>query len=123
MQPLIRRFDGHVDGGVRQVVDTAEALCIRETEVFRHAYRCWHGRELSDAVLERVFADYLIRQDVPAWVRHYCRRVLNLHAVGQLDPRDFGVDRPTMLRMTVREQVFAGMVTLVVLLLYLLLWA
>jgi len=49
---------------------------------------------------------------VPPWVRHYCRRVLILASVGQLDPKDFGVERGRVRRLGDAEQRFASMVTL-----------
>lgn len=121
MQPLVRRFDDHVVPDVRHVVEAAEVLEIREVEVFRYAHRCWFDRELGEAELDQTFADYLLRQQVPAWVRHYCRRVLNLAAVGQLDPRDFGVDGSIIVhRVTLTEQLHSALITLLAFLLYLL---
>jgi hypothetical protein len=60
---------------------------------------------------------------VPPWVRHYCRRILILAAVDQLDPRDFGVERPSMRRLTGAEQRFTSLATLLAFFVYWLFFA
>ncbi len=123
MQPQVRRFHDHAPLDVRHVAEAAVVLGVREPEIFRHAYRWRYERDLGERLLNETFADYLLRQRVPQWVRDYCRRVLNLAAVGQLDPRDFGVARPTMHRLHPSEQQFASFATLAALLVYLLFFA
>lgn len=123
MQPLVTNFDKHVPADVAHVAETAQILGIRETEVFQHAHYWWYQRPLSVTALDRAFGRYLLEQEVPAWVRHYCRRVLNLDAVGQLDPADFGVTKPTVYRLTTAEQRMVSLVTLGAFLIYLLLFA
>ena len=120
MQPLVTNFDKHVPVDVSHVWETAQVLRIREVEVFRHAHQWWYQQPLYDSALDHTFGRYLMRQEVPAWVRHYCRRVLNLAAVGQLDPKDFGVERPTVLLLTTREQRVVSLITLGAFLVYLL---
>lgn len=123
MQPLVRPFQDHAPPDVRHVAETATVLEIREHEIFRHAYRWRYEREPDERLVNETFADYLLRRRVPQWVRDYCRRVLNLAAVGQLDPRDFGVDEPTVNRPRPSEQQFASFATLAALLVYLLFFA
>lgn len=123
MQPPFRRFDHHVPPHVRHVAETAVVLGVGEAEVFRHAYRWRYERELSEPLLDETFGGYLLRREVPQWVRDYCRRVLNLAAGGQLDPRDFGVTKPTVYRLRPAEQHFASFATLGALLLYFLFFA
>jgi hypothetical protein len=123
MQPLVKRFDQHVPADVRRVTETAEVLQIREFEVFELAHRWWFDRRVDPRTLDQAFADYLLRQDVAAWARQYCRRVLNLAAVNQLDPRDFGVERPTVNRVTLAEQRYAALISLAAMLAYLLIFA
>jgi len=96
VQPLIRSFHDHTPPGIRHVVETAEILGVAEPDVFRLAYRYRYDRELSASLLDEIFSGYLLRQELPGWVRDYCCRVLNLADVGQLDPRNFGVDKPRM---------------------------
>ena len=123
MQPLVRRFNQHVPADVRRVAEAAEVLKIREIELFEHAHRWSFGSAADPAMLEGAFADYLLREQVNTWVRQYCRRVLNLSAVNQLDPRDFGVERPTVHRVTSAEQLYAGLITLTGMLAFLLIFA
>lgn len=120
MQPLMTGFDGHVPPALAHVAETAEVLAIREIEVFAHAHRWWYQRPLSDGAVSTLFGEYLCEGRVPPWVRHYCRRVLSLADVGQLDPADFGVDAPTVRRPRPSEQRFAGLVTVAVFMVYML---
>ena len=112
MQPLLRTFRDHTPPAIRHVVETAEVLAVTEPEVFRLAYRHWYGRELHTAWLDELFAGYLLREELPGWVKNYCTRVLNLADVGQLDPRDFGVDRPPRKFDRTLDQQFAAWLTL-----------
>jgi hypothetical protein len=109
MQPQIRPFNDHTSPGVRHLVECAEILQVPETDIFRLAYQHWYERALNETLLEELFAGYLLRQELPGWVRSYCVRVLNLADVGQLDPRDFGVDRPRMRRFS--DHQFASLLT------------
>lgn len=111
MQPLIRPCDCHVALDVRHVSETARALRISEFEIFRLAYRFWYQRELRPVVLNDAFADYLHQQKVPSWVRDFCRRVLNLAAVGQLRPSDFGVDSPEVNRIATVGRLYTALIT------------
>lgn len=123
MQALFSRFRDHVDPDVAHVADASEMLSIGEFELFRLAYRCWYDRPCEETILDRAFGEYLTGARVPPWVRHYCRRVLVLAAVDQLDPRDFGVERPRVRRLCAAEQRFASLMTLLVLLVYWLVFA
>ena len=111
MQPLIRPRDWHAALDVRHVSETASVLCISEFEIFRLAYRFWYQRELRAVVLDEAFADYLHHQTVPSWVRDFCRRVLNLAAVGQLRPSDFGVDSPEANRIATVGRLYTALIT------------
>ena len=65
-------------------------------------------------------AGYLLREELPGWMRVFCTRVLNLAAVGQLDPREFGVERSRPGKRIRHEQRFAPLLTLGGFLVYLL---
>ncbi|MFQ5995355.1 MAG: hypothetical protein ACE5K1_09690 [Acidiferrobacterales bacterium] len=119
MQPLIRPYDFHAPVDVRHVGEAARVLQVSEFDIFALAYRFWYERELRQDVIDETFSDYILRQKVPSWVRDYCRRVLNLAAVGQLDPRDFGVDKPRVRRITPAEQLYASFATLIAFLIFL----
>ncbi len=118
MQPQITRFDLHVPVDVRHVAEAADVLGVREFELFRLAHVWWHHREAQKDTLDREFSDYLMKEKVPAWVRHYCRNVLNLDSVDQLNPRDFGVDKPSKDRFTTSEQRYAALITFIAFLIF-----
>jgi hypothetical protein len=111
MQPLIRPHDWHAALDVRHVSETAAVLGVSEFEIFRLAYRFWYQRELRAVVMDETFADYLHRQTVPSWVRDFCRRVLNLAAVGQLRPSDFGVDSTEVNRIAAVGRLYTALIT------------
>ena len=71
----------------RQAIDAAAAMAMREIDFFRLAFRRWDGRDIENSRLERVFADYMFHQEIPHWVRHFAREVLELRDAGVLDPR------------------------------------
>ncbi len=119
MQPPLRGFDWSVAVDVRHVAEAGRVLGVSEYEIFALAYRFWYKRDLRQGVLDEAFAGYLRRQQVPVWVRDYCRRLLNLAAVGQLDPRDFGVDRPAITRLPVVDRLFTTLATLLAFFIYL----
>lgn len=86
----------------RDVVDAAAALGLQEFAFFRLAYRRWFGRQPDEADLERAFAGYMLYGEVPAWVSHLTRAVLDAAAAGTLEATAFGAeryrDRPTAPR-------------------------
>lgn len=110
MQPQIRSFHSHAPPDVRHLVEASELLRVSEAEVFRLAYRRWYDRELSEELLNELFGGYLNQREVPGWVRDFCQRVVGSAATGRLDPREFGVERPT--RYPFRDQQFASFITL-----------
>jgi len=118
MQPLRSEYRNHLAPDVAHVAEAAETLAIGEFELFRLAYRWWYQGDCEEAFLNGVFGEYLKGGRVPAWVRHYCRRVLLLASVDQLDPRDFGVERPSVWRLSLREQRFASLITLIAFFVY-----
>jgi len=90
--------DDEATADARDVVDAALALQVGEFDLFRLAYRRWHGEEAEEKALERLFAGYMFHQRVPPWVRQYCRAVLQSQAEGRLHRAAFGAE-------TVRRRV------------------
>ena len=76
---------GSIDG--RAVIDAAQALRIREYDLFRAAFRRWWGREADTKALERVFVAYMFHQVVPPWVRHFCRQTWRCSTATASTPR------------------------------------
>lgn len=92
LQRIFGSFTPHVTEDVRGVVDAAWALRVSEFNLFRLAYRRWYGGEPDIKWLEQIFAGYMFRQQVPPWVRQFCREVLARASAGALDRRAFGAD-------------------------------
>lgn len=80
---IIEPDDGSDYGGVARA---AAALRLGQYDLFRLAYRRWHGSEGSRRLLEREFGRYLTAGKAPFWVRHLAR---DLHYDGA-DRERFG---------------------------------
>jgi hypothetical protein len=78
-------------GDVADVLEAAALLEVTEFELFRIAYRRWHGVTLADDRLERHYLPYMFKGRVPLWVRQTAREVIGAAEIGQLDPQRFGV--------------------------------
>lgn len=89
----MKDFNAHVSADVVVVLDASAALEITEFRLFELAWRDWFGRHPDERRLERCFAAYMFADRVPFWVRSFARRILDLDARGQLDPRSFGIWR------------------------------
>lgn len=89
---MIPRILSHAPDG-RAVSAAAEALHIREYDLFRLAYARWWGREPEPAWIEKVFVAYMFHQVVPPWVRHCARDVLDRNRAGTLDAEALGAAR------------------------------
>lgn len=78
----------------------ANLLQVGEFQLVQLAYFEWFGEDLPEALGHRVFNAYMLRDQVPPWVRHYTRRILALDEAGQLDDRDPAYHRydPASLR-------------------------
>lgn len=82
--------DSNIPDDCRTAIDAAAALDIREIDFFRLAFRRWHGREITQSTLERVFAAYMFQKIVPSWTRHLSRDVLARVAAGRLNLAELG---------------------------------
>ena len=89
------------NGGAREpeeqdpeaVMDAAALLDVAEFDLFRLAYRRRFGRQPGEDMLEKVFADYMLRGHVPAWVTALCREVIEREKRGVLDAEVMGAGR------------------------------
>jgi hypothetical protein len=75
------------------VLDAAALLDVTEFDFFRLAYRRRFGRLPSERMLETVFADYMLRGQVPPWVTVVCREVIDRQDRGALDAEAMGAGR------------------------------
>lgn len=89
-EAMFRRFERSTGDDAWMVLEASGALDLREFDLFELAWRNWTGGEPDRVRLEQVFADYMFRREVPAWVRHLAREVLRRRALGLLSRDDFG---------------------------------
>lgn len=68
------------------------------------AYEQWYGEKGDEETIEKHFIPYMFKDIVPMWVRHFCKRVLQLDEDESLNPADFGIVR----RRATREQLNKG---------------
>lgn len=73
------------DAERQEVGRVANILQVGEFQVLQLAYREWHDDDLPEAMMDRLFHDYMMHNDVPYWARHYARQILRLEDAGRLD--------------------------------------
>lgn len=88
---IFERLEPAGGDDTRRVMDAARALDIKEFDLFRLAWRHWHGDDGRPETIERAFGRYMMHGRVPPWVRQFARDVMRLKGNGTLDPLKFGV--------------------------------
>lgn len=68
-----------------EIAQAANILQVGEFQLLQLAYEDWYGEELPEALTDRLFADYMLRKQVPHWARHYARRIVDWNTRGILD--------------------------------------
>jgi hypothetical protein len=86
-QTLLRP-DGEEDAERAEVAKAANLLQIGEFQLLQLAYFEWHGEELRGGLSDEIFQAYMVHSKVPAWARHYARRIHVLDELGSLDDND-----------------------------------
>lgn len=87
LEVLINPQGEELEAGDKALVcSAANVLQIGEFQLLQLAYADWFGRDLPEALLDPLFASYMLRNQVPPWARHFARAVLTLDAAGRLDP-------------------------------------
>lgn len=76
-----------------EICTAANVLQIGEFQLLQLAYREWFGKELPEAMVARLFTEYMMHGEVPHWARHYARLVLMREDKGLLDIDDPGYHR------------------------------
>lgn len=76
---------------VAQTIMSSSLLQVSEFRFFELSYSRWYGRDLSENRMEYYFSDYMMRSQVPHWVRHLSREVKTRHFEGTLDPYEYNV--------------------------------
>ena len=86
-QTLLRP-DREEDSDRAEVAKAANLLQIGEFQLLQLAYYAWHGEEMPETASDMIFRSYMVLSRVPAWARHYARRVIELDEAGELDDSD-----------------------------------
>ncbi len=101
-----RYFDEHkIPMDVWGVLRASALLSVGEFRVFEIAYKEWFGEDGEEKLIEKHFTGYMFNDIVPPWVRHFCKKVLQLDNEGVLDPAEFGIVR----QAASREQMNKGL--------------
>jgi len=87
-------FNKHLKPDLVVVLDATAVLEVTEFRFFELAFQDWYGRRAKESVIEKYFVAYMFADRVPAWARHFARKVLKLHTQGLLDPKSFGIFQP-----------------------------
>jgi len=70
------------------VAQASSRLDIGEFQVFQLSYVAWHGHDAEPAQMEAIFFKYLYEDEMPPWVRHYTRQIIQQDEAGLLAPGD-----------------------------------
>ena len=70
------------------VISAANALQVGEFQLLQLAYREWFNKDLPEALVDRLFSAYMLKNEVPHWARHYARHIVELDALGKLDDQE-----------------------------------
>lgn len=73
------------------VAATAGLLDIPEYRVFQLAYHDWYGKEADEVEMGIWFDDYMYEDQVPFWVRGYCKKVQRRSRQGTLSRDELGI--------------------------------
>ncbi len=76
-----------------EVAKAANLLQVGEFQFLQLAYSEWHGKEMTEDLVNRLFMRYMLYDQVPYWARHYAHRILSLDGRGELNERDPGYHR------------------------------
>jgi hypothetical protein len=92
LQTLMRP-DNEEDPERSEVAKAANLLQIGEFQLLQLAYFEWYGEELRGALSDEVFQAYMVYSKVPAWARHYARRIRQMAELDGLNDNDPGYHR------------------------------
>jgi len=81
-----------VEIDLERVERSSKLLQISEFNFFQLAYERWYGRNMCEKRMERIFTDYILKNEVPHWARHCARDVLSRYSRGLLDVTEYGME-------------------------------
>jgi len=76
-----------------EVARAANLLQVGEFQLLQLSYADWFGKEMPARECDRLFGEYMLRDQVPHWARHYARKILGLDAEGRLNCHDAAYHR------------------------------
>lgn len=85
IRTLLRPDQEESNPETAEIAQAANILQVGEFQLLQLAYKDWYDEELPEALTDRLFADYMLRKQVPHWARHYARRINDWNDRGLLD--------------------------------------
>ena len=76
---IFERLEPAGGDDTRRVMDAARALDIKEFDLFRLAWRHWHGDDSRPETIERAFGQYMLHDRVPPWALDRLQHQRNPH--------------------------------------------
>ena len=97
------------------VARAANILQIGEFQLLQLAYADWHGKDMPSEMGGALFNAYMLRNEVPAWARHFARWVIRQDEIGMIDSHDprfhrFDHDYVTHVPQGLRKFITASMI-------------
>lgn len=71
-----------------EVAKAANILQIGEFQLLQLAYHAWFDEDLPKVMVDKLFIDYMLRDEVPYWARQYARRILRDDPKGLINAND-----------------------------------
>ena len=110
----LMRPDREEDPEQTLIARAANVLQVGEFQFLQLAYADWHGRDMPSEMSSNLFAAYMLRNEVPAWARHFARWVLRQAEIGLIDSKDpsfhrYDNDYVTYVPNGVRKFILASM--------------
>ena len=101
-----------------EVAKAANLLQVGEFQLLQLAFHDWHKRDMPDAVIDRLFANYMLYNEVPHWARQYARKIINVESRGELDDLDpayhvYDADYHTYVPDGVRKFIIAASILVI----------
>lgn len=112
-ETLLHPDKEELDGAERRVIaNAANILQVGEFQLLQLAYREWHGEDLPEDHMDRLFKSYMIDGIAPPWARHYARGIVKDEESGRLDYNQrryhrFDCDYNVKTRLDARSVAFA----------------
>ena len=97
------------------VARAANILQVGEFQLLQLAYADWYGQDMPGEMSGQLFHDYMLKNEVPVWARHFARWVIRQDEIGQLEIHDpryhrFDHDYVTHVPQGLRKFITASMI-------------